>query len=236
MPSKIIKNVDVVEHQWGGLVFQPLTQNTINDTERLRLIDDQHFLDSLTDGNAVVNNGDTDLPADQALLFLHNQLIFIHEDMDLYPAVGANAAAAVKVSGAIAGFEFRVGDEMFTQGRLDDIVGESVEFESHWCLDNTEADKWIAFEVSLLTTNGGGDKIVTTPDVVATAGPFSVPATANQIFRLGGMLPSSFFENGEKYIYFGIKRIDAVPLGKNNPTNNPILFRVCKIYTRRLDE
>lgn len=236
MPSRIVKNVDIVEHQWGGLVIQPSAQHTVNDTERTRMINDTHFLESLIDGHAVVNNGDIDLDAEQGLLFMNKELIFIHEDMDLYPAVGQNAAAAVKVSGAIAGFEFRIDDEMFTQGRLDDIVGSDVEFEAHWCIDNTDADKWIAFEISLLTTTGGGDKIVAVPDVVAVAGPFLVPTTANQIFRLGGVLPSTFFENGEKYVYFGIKRIDVTSLGKSNPTNNPILFRVCKIYTRRLDE
>lgn len=236
MSVKIIKNVDVVEHQWGGLVMQPSTQYTVSDTERRRLIDDEHFIQSLSDGYAVVNNGTIDLDAEQGLLFMNKQLIFIHEDMDLYPAVGANAAAAVKISSAVAGFEFRTDDEMFTQGRLDDIVGDMVNFEAHFSIDNTVADRWIAFDISLITTTGGGDKVMTTPDITATAGPFLVPTTAHQMFRINGQLPASFFGTGEKYVYFGIKRIDVTALGKVNPTNNPILYRVCKIYTRRLDE
>jgi len=34
----------------------------------------------------------------------------------------------------------------------------------------------------------------------------------------------------------GIKRIDVAGLGKTGPTNDPILYRVCKVYARRLDE
>lgn len=236
MSSFIVKNVTLLEKVWGGIVFDASSQYLLQEVDRIRFLSDDSFLTDLTAGDAVVNNGDEDLNAEQGLLFLKKQLIFIHEDMDLYPAVGANAAAAIKVSGAIAGFEFKIDDEMFTQGRLDDIIGDAVSFESHWCLDNAVADRWVAFEISLITTTGGGDKVLTTPDVVATAGPFLVPTTPNQIFRLGGELPASFFQNGEKYVYFGIKRVDVTPLGKTNPVNHPRLLRICKIYTRRLDE
>ena len=236
MVTTIVKNTDSVEHEWGGRIYAASSQYAIEEVDRIRLLSDIAFLTDLNSAVAVINNGDIDLPSDQGLLYLQKQLIFIHEDMDLYPAVGPNAAAAVKVSDAIAGFSFSIGDEMFTQGRLDDIVGDSVEFEAHFCIDNTVADRWIAFQISLLTTTGGGDKIVTTPDIVATAGPFELPTTANEIFRVSGILPSTYFQNGEKYIYFGMKRIDVTSLSKTNPTNNPVLFRICKIYTRRLDE
>lgn len=232
----IVKNTDVIDHAWGGIIVPAASQHTLEEVDRLRFLSDPDFLAALSSDVAIVNNGDIDLPSDEGLLYLSKQLVFIHEDMDLYPAVGENAAAAVRVSGAIAGFEFEIDDEMFTQGRLDDIIGDSVEFEAHWCIDNAVADRWVAFEISLITTTGGGDKVLTTPDVVATAGPFLVPTTPNQIFRLGGDLPASFFQNGEKYVYFGIKRVDVTSLGKTNPTNHPRLLRVCKIYRRRLDE
>ena len=174
-------------------------------------------MQSLSDGYAVVNNGTIDLDAEQGLLHMHKQLIFIHEDMDLYPAVGANAAAAVKVSNSVVCFEFRIGDEMFTQGRLDDIVGDMVNFEAHFSVDNAVADRWIAFEINLITTNGGGDKVMTTPDIAATAGPFLVPTTPHQMFRINGQLPATFFGAGEKYVYFGIKRIDATTPWKSRP-------------------
>jgi len=235
MATLIVKNTTLTDKNWGGLAIPASSQWTMQEVERIRLQSDAAFLADLAAGDAVINNGDDDLNEEHGLLYLNNQLIFIHEDMDIYPAVGANAAAAVRVSAAMAGFEFRVGDEMFTQGRLDDIVGDGVEFEAHWSVNNTVADRWIAFEISLLTTTGGGDKLTTTPDIVATAGPFLIPTTANQIFRTGGVLPSTYFQNGEKYIYFGIKRVDVTSLGKTNPTNNPILYRVCKIYARRLD-
>lgn len=231
----IVKNTDAIDHQWGGIIVPTLDEYTIQEVDRLRFLSDSKFTTDLTSGLAVINNGDSDLDAEMGLLHLQKLLVFIHEDMDLYPAVGENAPAAKKVSAAMAGFEFEMDDEMFTQGRLDDIVGTGVEFESHWCIDNTVADRWVAFEISLLTTTGGGDKVVTTPDLVATAGPFLIPTTANQIFRFGGVLPATYFENNEKYVYFGIKRIDVTGLGKTNPVNNPILFRLCKIYARRMD-
>jgi len=232
----IVKNTDSVDHVWGGILIPAAGQYTLQEVDRIRFLSDEDFITDLNADLAVVNNGDIDLPTDQGLLYLRKQLIFIHEDMDIYPAVGSNAAAAEKVSNAIAGFRFEIGDEMFTQGRLDDVIGDDVEFESHWCIDNSTADRWVAFEISLITTTGGGDKVLTIPDIVATAGPFEVPTTPNLIFRLGGALPASYFENGEKYVYFGIKRIDVTSLGKTNPTNDPLLLRICKLYRRRLDE
>lgn len=236
MASVIIKNTDLVDNNWGGILVPASSQYTMQEVDRIRFQSDEDFLTALSSAVAVINNGDDDLVPDQGLLHLNNKLVFIHDDMDLYHGVGENAAAAKKVSAAVAGFEFRIGDEMFTQGRLDDIVGDGVEFESHWSINNTVADRWIAFEIGLISTTGGGDKDMSTPDVVSTAGPFLVPTVANQIFSFGVILPVNFFQNGEKYIYFGIKRIDVVPLGKTNPTNNPVLFRVCKIYTRSLEK
>lgn len=236
MSSFIVKNTTASPQNWGGIDFEPSSQYSLQEVDRIRFLSDPDFLIVLNSGDAVVNNGDVDLPADQGLLFLKKQLVFIHEDMDLYPAVSENAAAAIRVSSSCAGFEFEIGDEMFTQGRLDDIIGSGVGFEAHWLIDNSDADRWIAFEISLITTTGGGDKVMTTPDIVATTDPFLVPTTPNQIFRVSGELPSVFFENGEKYIFFGIKRVDVTSLSKTNPTNNPILLRICKIYTRRLDE
>lgn len=232
----IVKNTSLVDVNWAGIIILAESDYTMQEVDRIRFQSDNDFLTALDAGIAVINNGEIDLPPDQGLLYLENKLIFIHEDMDLYPAVGENAAAAVRISAAAAGFKFQFGDEMFTQGRLDDIIGSGVEFEAHFCIDNSEADKWIAFEISLITTTGGNDKVMDVPDIVANAGPFLVPSTPNQIFRIGGVLPTEYFENGEKYVYFGIKRIDVVPLDKSNPTNDPILLRVCKIYTRSLEE
>lgn len=236
MNTIIVKNTDAILHSWGGREIPSNDQYTLQEVDRIRFLSDPDFLANLTAAIAVINNGEDDLLPEEGLLYLNKQLIFIHEDMDLYPAISENAASAVRVSSSVAGFQFRIGDEMFTQGRLDDIIGTDVMFEAHLCIDNTVADRWIAFEISLITTTGGGDKVMTTPDIVATAGPFEVPTTANQIFRINGTLPATYFSNGEKYVYFGLKRADVTGLGKTNPINNPILFRICKIYTRRLDE
>ncbi len=232
----IIKNTDSIDHEWGGIVIPATSQYSMQEVDRIRFKSDQNFLVALDSALAIINNGDDDLVPEQGYLHLHNKLVFIHEDMDLYPAAGETAAAGKKLSAASFGFEFEIGDEMFTQGRLDDIFGDGGSFESHWCIDNTVADRWIAFEVGLIATTGGGDKVMTVPDVTVVTDPFLVPTVANQMFRLGGVLPISFFENGEKYVYIGIKRIDVVSLGKTNPINNPVMFRMCKVYTRTLDK
>lgn len=236
MSVTIIKNTSLVEKNWGGRLYNASSQYTIQEIDRIRLLSDDLFLTDVNNDVAVINNGDIDLNSEQGLLYLNKQLVFIHDDMDLYPAVGENAAAAIRLSSAMAGFQFKIDDEMFSQCRLDDIVSNIVEFEIHLCCDNTESDKWIAFDVSFLTTTGGNDKICTNTDYTTTIGPYQLPTVANRIFRISAELPSSYFENNEKYVFLGIKRKDVTELSKTNPTNNPVLFRVCKIYTRRLDQ
>lgn len=236
LTTVVIKNTDSVEHTWGGITIPAESQLTMQEVSRIRFQSDEDFLTALENEVAIINNGEDDLVPELGYLHLHNKLVFIHEDMDLYPAAGESAAAGKKISAAAFGFDFEIGDEMFSQGRLDDIVGDGVEFESHWSIDNTVADRWIAFEIGLITTTGGGDKSMAVPDVTVVTAPVLVPTVPNQIFRLGGVLPISFFANGEKYVYIGIKRVDVVPLGKTNPTNNPVMYRMCKVYTRTLDK
>lgn len=232
----IIKNIDSVDHIWGGIDISANTQYVMQEVDRVRFQADSDFINALNANIAVINNGDEDLSPTQGLLHLYNKLVFIHEDMDLYPAAGEFSPAGKKVSAATFGFEFKIGDEMFSQGRLDDIVGDEVLFEGHWCIDNNVSDRWIAFEISLIATSGGSDKNMSIPDETVTIGPILVPETANQIFRLSKSFSTTLFQNGEKYLFLGIKRIDVTSFGKTGPANNPILFRTCKIYARTLDK
>ena len=64
-------------------------------------------------------------------------------------------------------------------------------------------------------------------------GATEVPSTPWRVFEAIVTVPSSAFDNGEKYIYIGIKRVTAI--GKTSPTNHPNILRYCKRYWEKLE-
>jgi len=63
-------------------------------------------------------------------------------------------------------------------------------------------------------------------------GPFEVPTAPWQVFEATVSVPASAMENGEKYLFIGVKRVTAT--GKTAPTNHPNVLRYCKKYWERI--
>lgn len=189
----------------------------------------------INSGDIVVNDGTNDLIADVALNHVSNVngVIFDHSDITLLPAVTINAPEVVKLSDAVIGNCLEIDEEIFGQTRIDAWAGGGVNFQLHMCINNTDSDRWVQFDISYFTTNGINDKQVNTTPTVTTIGPVEVPTTAFRIFEVEATIPSSAFSNGEKYFFVGVKRV--TPTGKTSPTNHPIVLRYCKQYYKKIE-
>jgi len=182
----------------------------------------------------VVNDGNVDLNSTVALAHIQNLhgVVKEHSDVTLLPFVSDNAPELYMISDASIGQRMMVGEQIFGQTRIDNLVDDNVKIQLHLSIDNNIADKWIQFELSYIKTTGDGDKNMNTPDGTVTFGPIEVPTTPYQIFKSTVSIPSEGFNSEEHYIFLGIKRVAAI--GKTEPTNNPIVLRYCKIFYKNL--
>lgn len=76
--SIVIKNTTGVEKNWGGKSYQASSSYTIEAIDRLRLLSDSIFLSDLSSGNAVVNDGTSDLNFNIGLSLLKNESSTYH--------------------------------------------------------------------------------------------------------------------------------------------------------------
>lgn len=230
----IVKNVDSVEHQWGGKLYSASSQYSIEEVDYLRLISDSHFLESLDDELAVVNDGTEDLTKEQGLLLLQKQLKTVHEALAFSPAIGLNAPEIVSLTptSAAHGHQFEIGDELFALTHLENLVLNGVQLQLHIAIDNSVADRWVEFEFDLLSTTGIEDKAIDGVDTTITTGPIEVPVTPFLIFDAKAGVPLSLFENGEDNLFIRVRR--KAPLGKTAPTNKPVVVRIDKIHKQAL--
>ena len=185
-------------------------------------------------GDIVVNNGEEDLPIQAAIVHIANieGIERSHTDITLLPGVGDNAASFVEIDEILAGHQLEVNERIYGQSRVDNWVGGDVTIEIHLLIDNDTADRWAQFEIRFRTTVGYGDKVLNTADDTITIGPTELPTTPFMPFVMEVNVPESYFNNEEKYILFQIKRVTAT--GKTAPTNDPIIWRYCKVYYKEL--
>ena len=235
MSIVIIKNTDIVDHQWGGIVISASNQYTMQEVDRIRLLSDDHFLQSLDDLTAVVNDGIEDLNAEQGLLLVEKKLKLVHEALAFSPAIGVSAPeiTVLTPTSAAHGHKFEVSDEMFALTHFENIVLNNVQLQLHIAIDNSTADRWIEFEFDLLSTTGILDKAIDGVDTTITTGPIEIPTTPFLIFDTKANVPTTLFENGEDNIFIRLRRI--APAGKTAPTNHPIVVRIDKIHKQKLD-
>lgn len=84
-----LKNADSIEHQWGSLVLPAGTLHVIQEIDKFRFLADPNFLNSLTEGLAIINDGVVDVDKNTALTLLKNKdLIYI----DTYDASDSDLA------------------------------------------------------------------------------------------------------------------------------------------------
>lgn len=231
----IVRNVDSIEHRWGGIVIPAGSQYTLQEVDRIRFLSDDHFITSLSSSLAVVNNGSNDMNAEQGLLLLQKQLRIVHEALQFSPAVGVNAPAVVSVTptSAAHGHMFAVGDEVFALTHFDNIILNNVELQLHVAIDNSTADRWIEFEFDLLSTTGILDRAISGVDVTVSTGPVQVPTTPWLIFEMKVSLPQSLFDDERDNLFIRLRR--KAPAGKIAPTNHPVVVRMDKTHLQKLD-
>lgn len=235
MSIVIIKNTDVVDHQWGGVVIAASNQYVMQEVDRIRFLSDEHFLQSLTDLTAVINDGTQDLNPEQGLLLVEKKLKLVHEALAFSPAIGISAPEIIVLTttSAAHGHRFEIGDEMFALTHFENIVLNDVQLQLHMAIDNATADRWIEFEFDLLSTTGILDKAIDGVDATITTGPVQVPTTPFLIFDAKASIPTTLFANGEDNIFIRLRRI--APSGKVAPTNHPVVVRIDKIHKQKLD-
>lgn len=68
----IVRNVDAIDHQWGGYVYGAGTSTLTEDVDRLRLLSDPVFLADYASGLGVINDGNYDLVRRVGLGLLQN--------------------------------------------------------------------------------------------------------------------------------------------------------------------
>lgn len=235
MATIIIKNMDVVDHRWGGVIVEPSSQYIMQEVDRIRFLSDEHFVDSLNNGDAVVNDGASDLNAEQGFLLVNKQLKQVHEALQFSPAIGDTAPELVTLSptGAAHGHKFEIGDEIFALTHFDGLVLNDVQLQLHVAIDNSTADRWIQFDFSLLSTTGILDRAIDGVDTVVSTGPIQVPTTPFLIFETKISIPQSLFDDGKDNVFIRVKR--TAPAGKTAPTNHPVVVRMDKIHKQKLD-
>lgn len=191
----------------------------------------------ITNGNYIVNNGSEDLSPEVGLVHIQNieGVTKVHEDAYFMPGVGILAPEPVALSNAAVGYLFGIGDKSYLQFRLDNIVGNEVKIQLHLAIDNSTADRWVAYKSYYRTTTGSGDKTMDSHDGDIETGAIECPTTPYEIFSKVFSIPTNVFDSGEKYIFIGIERVDASLYGKTNPLLvNPALVRMCRIYWKKL--
>lgn len=233
--KKIIKNQSGETRRIVNREVPDMGQLDVQPIFWLDMSIDTELQDYVSTGDYVINDGVNDLPIDLALAHLENQsgIVFEHNDITLLPAVGENAPEIAKISNSLVGHCLLVGEEIFGQTRIDNLAGGEVVFQMHLAINNTTADRWVKYELSYFTTSGHDEKPCNTPDGVVTIGPVEVPTTAFGVFEVHAAIPETAWENGERYMFVGVKRVTAT--GKTAPTNHPITLRYCKQYYKRLE-
>lgn len=231
----IVKNTDVAEHIWGGIVIPASGQYMLQEVDRIRFLSDDHFLTSLDADVAVINDGTNDMTSEQGLLFLQKQLRIVHEALQFSPAVGINAPAVVSLTptSPAHGHQFEIGDEMFALTHFDNIILNNVQLQLHVVIDNSTSDRWVEFEFDLVSTTGILDRDISGIDVTVTTGPIEVPTTPWLIFDMKVSLPQSLFDDGRDNAFIRLRR--KTPIGKTSPDEHPIVVRMDKIHLQKLD-
>lgn len=228
---KIVRNVTSGSDTWGGVVIAPSTSYEIPQTQWTEWAVNPKIIQSIRDGELVVNNGELDFNAELGELHLKSGLVFVHEDVNLPPAAGAQAPALEVICPAAIGYKMLVGEKIYGQTRVDGLVGDFLEFQIHMTVDNSDADRWVEFELSYFTTNGRDDlKPINVADGTVTMGPTEIPTTPFAVFQTVVQIPTTAFDADENYLFVGVERRD--PVGKTSPTNPPYVLRYCKRYFR----
>lgn len=185
-------------------------------------------------GNIIVNNGCEDLSSVLGIEHVKTGITKVCEPVVIIPGIGDNNPELILLNHASYGYKAQIGDTGYFQVHADNLIGTDIQVSISYCINNDQSDKWVVFEIYLLSTNGEMDKIVTNYDVNAVYGPFEVHNIPYQIKTRTVDMPPQLFNNNEKTLFFGLKRLDATDYNKTNPTNDPIVLKICVSYYKKV--
>lgn len=227
--TKIVKNNKTITDVWGGVTLAPSESYTLSTTQYSEWAANPKVLADIQSGDLIINDGNSDLNTILGELHIKSGIVFVHEDVALLPGAGVNAPGLIPVDSSAVGFNMEIGDKIYGQTRIDGLVGDFVEFQIHYTINNSVANRNIQFELTYFTTNGRNDlKTINTPDGTITIGPDVVEDTPWLVREVVVNIPATAFQNDETYLFVGITRVDPTPLV--SPTENPIILRYCKRY------
>lgn len=232
---KIVKNRSGLERSILNRLVADNEDYNVQPIYYAKLAEDVEIAAYVTSGEYVINDGNTDLPIDVALVHIRNiqGVVFEHNDITLLPGIGVNAPEIITLSAAATGHKMMVGEKVFGQTRIDHLAGGDVVLQLHQAIDNTEPDRWIQYDVSYFTSSGSDLKPLNVPTGAVTMGPMEVPTVAFGMFESTVVIPGTAWANSEHYLFVGVERVEAV--GKTAPTNDPVILRYCKRYYKRLE-
>ena len=227
--TKVVKNNKATADVWGGVTLAPSESYTLSTTQYSEWAANPKVLVDIQSGDLIVNDGNSDLNSTLGELHIKSGVVFVHEDVALLPGAGINAPALVPVNSSAVGFDMEIGDKIYGQTRIDGLVGDFVEFQIHYTINNADANRNIQFELAYFTTDGKSDsKTINVADGTVTMGPDVVEDTPWLVREIVVNIPATAFQSDETYLFVGITRTDPTPLA--SPTNNPIILRYCKRY------
>jgi hypothetical protein len=226
--TKIVRNESGSTITLGGVVLNDGDSYTVPKTQYTEWSINSKIIDLIRANDLVVNDGNSDLPSNLAEEHIIAGVVSIHEDIALLPGVGVDAPALTAIDSASTGFEMEIDDKIYGQTRIDGLVGDTVEIQIHYTIDNNTTDKYIEFDLTYFTTNGSNDnKNIQNDTFTVVMGPEEVESTPWLVREISVDLPATAFQNGETYLYFGLVRKNP---SEDSPTNNPIILRYCKRY------
>jgi len=184
--TKIIKNQSGITRTILNKVVPNGGQIDVQSIYFNEIPNNQEIIDSIQSGDYVVNDGTEDLTIEAALAHINAGTRIVQSHVELLPGVGANAPEVVELSASTSGFKMEIGDKLFSNDKYESLVGNNIEFNIYAAVDNSVADKWVSFDISLktLNINGGGDATLT--DSTYQFGPFEIPTTPYEVFVMTG--------------------------------------------------
>lgn len=232
-----LKNMSGSDAVWGGVVVPNNDSYSVQEVDKFRLVTDYNFLFSLFQGGAVINDGSEDMTPDEATLLLRDLIRTVHEDVQLIPAtcglLGLGAPSLKSVSNSVIGWEFDINDAMYLHTSLDGIIGSTLNIYWHLCINNSIADRWLAYEFHYTLRSDDNTTPMNTQTGIIYPQPILASTTPYQPMEVILPIPISLFDNN-RYLWIGVKRITAEGFGKTNTTNNPILLKACKYHKRNM--
>jgi hypothetical protein len=187
----------------------------------------------LNSGNLVINNGNEDLNYTIGKEHLTCGVIKVHRDVNIKIGVGINAPEIITIGNACCGFNVDIGDKGYFDTRLDNVIGNILYLDFHYCINNDSSDKYVKFKIYITSSTGSEDNYLNQTCCEYDFGPFEVINDPYKIKNRKIQLPTQLIESNRKYLFVAIERI-APGDGYDSPTNNPIIVRICKEYWKRV--